>query len=316
MTGPDLPVLFVAGPTASGKTRLAVRAAAAIDGEVVNADSMQLYRDIPVLSAQPGEAERGGVPHHLFGALDAAVRASVGWWLDEALRLITEIRARGRTPVFAGGTGLYFNALTEGLAPVPAIGPEARRRAAALADDVEALRAEAERLDPDAAARVLGADRHRLLRIVEVAYETGRPLSALRSQTRPALAPDAWFGVVIEPDRAELYARIDARFDAMLDAGALDEARALAARGLPASLPAMKALGAPQLIAAAEGRMSLAEAAAAARQETRRYAKRQLTWFRNRCAAWPRIRTLDPEAAWDAFLDAAPLPPAAKDAAP
>ncbi|MEN0651533.1 MULTISPECIES: tRNA (adenosine(37)-N6)-dimethylallyltransferase MiaA [Hyphobacterium] len=301
------PVWLIAGPTASGKTALAIHAARRLGGEVVNADSMQIYADIPVLSAAPSLDEQADIPHHLFGVLDASERASVGWWARAAMSAIAEIRSRGKRPVVVGGTGLYFNALTDGLAEVPDIPAQASQAAARIADrGADALRIEAERHDTEGAARVLGDDVQRLRRIVEVGLATGRPLSSFHGDTVPLLQPGEWRGVVIEPDREALYARIDARFDRMLAAGALDEVAALDRRELDPELPAMKALGVPQLIALRKGEMTRAEAEEYAKRESRRYAKRQYTWFRNRCADWPRIGSLDPvtaRAEFDALLE-------------
>lgn len=301
------PVWLIAGPTASGKTALAIHAARRLGGEVVNADSMQIYADIPVLSAAPPADEQAGIPHHLFGVLDASQRASVGWWARAAMAVIDEIRSRGNTPVVVGGTGLYFNALTEGLAEVPDIPDEAAAEAEAIAGQgIAILRVEAERHDPDGASRVLGDDIQRLRRIVEVGLATGRALSSFHGDTMPLLPEGAWRGVVIEPDREALYARINVRFDHMLANGALEEVEALAKRGLDPELPAMKALGVPQLIALRNGEMTRAEAEEYAKRESRRYAKRQFTWFRNRCADWPRIDSLDPATAraqFDALLE-------------
>ena len=301
------PVWLIAGPTASGKTALAIHAARQLGGEVVNADSMQIYADIPVLSAAPSADEQAGIPHHLFGVLDASERASVGWWARAAMAVIEDIRSRGNTPVVVGGTGLYFNALTDGLAEVPEIPADAAEAAGAIAEQgVATLRAVAEKHDPDGASRVLGDDVQRLRRIVEVGLATGRALSSFHGDTIPLLAEDDWRGVVIEPDREALYARIDARFDHMLASGALEEIDALARRGLDPDLPAMKALGVPQLIALRNGEMTQVQAEEYAKRESRRYAKRQFTWFRNRCADWPRIVSLDPATAraqFDALLE-------------
>lgn len=287
---------LIAGPTAAGKTALAIAAARELDGEIVNADSMQIYDGLHLITARPSPEEEAEAPHHLFGIADPAERWSVGRWADAALACIEDIRARGRSPILVGGTGLYFNALTAGLAPVPEIGPEARQRASDLIEQggMDALRAEARRLDPLSAARVDAADRQRLQRIVEVGYQTGESLSRFHDRTEPMLEPGCWRGLVIEPDREALYARIDRRFDRMMAAGALDEVRAFAARGLDPDLPAMKALGVPPLMAHLRGETPLDEAVEAARRDSRRYAKRQLTWFRNQCGSWPRITALDP----------------------
>jgi len=295
------PALLIAGPTAAGKTALAIAAARRLGGEIVNADSMQIYDGLHLVTARPSRAETAQVPHHLFGVADPGERWSVGRWAGAALSAMQDIRARGRVSVLVGGTGLYFNALTVGLAPVPEIGTEARRRAAALLDgeDLTALRAEAVRLDPAAAARIEPADRQRLLRVVEVGYETGQPLTHFHADTTPLLAPGSWSGLVIEPDREALYARIDARFDRMMADGALDEVRAFMARDVDPDLPAMKALGVPPLIAHLRGACDLGTAVETAKRDSRRYAKRQMTWFRNQTGSWPRITSLDPAAAQD-----------------
>ncbi|WP_421790950.1 tRNA (adenosine(37)-N6)-dimethylallyltransferase MiaA [Hyphobacterium sp.] len=290
------PVILLAGPTASGKTSLAIRLAKALDGEVINADSMQIYADLQILSARPTEEEQDGIPHHLFGVVDAATRASVGWWAREVLRLIEEVEARGKRPILAGGTGLYFNALVKGLADMPDISEAARQAAEALEDrGMEALREKAIAFDPDAAARIAPSDKQRLRRIVEIGLETGQPISAFQKETRPLLAADRHTGLVIEPDRADLYERIERRFGQMVAAGAMEEARRLADRGLDPVLPAMKALGVPPLIAASLGETSLQDAIVQAKQDSRRYAKRQMTWFRNQMPDWQRIDPAAPD---------------------
>ncbi len=297
------PSLLIAGPTAAGKTALSLAAAELLGGEIINADSMQVYEGLPLITAQPDAAEKARAPHHLFGSIDPAVRYSVGEWTRDALGLIKDCRARNRVPVLVGGTGLYFNALVRGLAPVPEIGEATRKRVAEMMDGagLSGLRAEALRLDPVAAKRVEAADRQRLMRIVEVALETGRPLSAFQADTVAPLAAGTWRGLVIEPDREALYARIDARFDHMLEAGALDEVAVFAARGLDPDLPASKALGVPHLMAHLRGQMSLDAAVELAKRDSRRYAKRQGTWFRNQVASWDRIHSLDPARAREAL---------------
>lgn len=301
MTGP---ILLIAGPTASGKSALAVKAAQAVGGEIVNADALQLYADLRALSARPTEAEMGDVPHHLFGIADGADGWSVGRWARAAAGRLSDIAARGRRAVVVGGTGLYFKALTEGLAEIPPT-PAAVRRSA---EETFAALGEARfrdllaTVDPKAEVRIAANDRMRLTRALEVFEATGRPLTAWQADTSPALPPDAWSGVVIEPPREVLYTRCDARFDAMLADGALAEVRALAARELDPDLPVMKAVGVRELAAHLRGETSLAEAADLARRETRRYAKRQLTWLRNQTPDWPRIVETDASAAWRQFL--------------
>lgn len=289
-------ILFIAGPTASGKTALALHAAARLDGEIVNADSMQVYAGLEILSAQPTPDERAAAPHHLFGVLDAAQRCSVGRWAELAVAQIDAIKARGRTPILVGGTGLYFKALLEGLAPAPDIPEVVRRDVDALdkAGGAVALHGEALRLDPVATARIEPTDRQRLMRIIAVSRTAGRPLSELQTDTSPLIDPAAAFGVVVQPDRATLYARIEARFDQMIAAGALEEVRALAARGLDPQRPAMKAVGIPSLLAYLREEVTLEAAIQIAKRDSRRYAKRQFTWFSNQHGDWARIARLDP----------------------
>ncbi|MDR3511124.1 MAG: tRNA (adenosine(37)-N6)-dimethylallyltransferase MiaA [Caulobacteraceae bacterium] len=293
-------VILIAGPTASGKSALALWLAERIGGEIVNADALQLYRDLRVLSARPSPEEEARLPHHLFGVADAADGWSVGRWTRAAGPVLAQVAARGRTAVVVGGTGLYFRALTQGLAEVPETPLAHAQALAALGEP--ALRLRLERLDPEAAARIFPGDLQRLARALAVAETTGRPLSAWQADTRPMLAPDAWRGVVLEPPRAALYARCDARLTAMVAAGALEEAAALMARGLSPALPAMKAVGLRELAAHVAGEASLEEALAAAQQATRRYAKRQLTWFRNQTPDWPRVGAVDPEGQQRQFL--------------
>ncbi|MGZ3401008.1 MAG: tRNA (adenosine(37)-N6)-dimethylallyltransferase MiaA [Caulobacteraceae bacterium] len=285
------PVLLIAGPTASGKSALALRLAERLNGEIVNADALQLYADLRVLSARPTAEEEARAPHHLFGVAAGADGWSVGRWLDAALPLLGDIAARGRRAIVVGGTGLYFRALTKGLADIPAV-PAAVRQAAAetwerLGED--AFRQALAARDPAAAARIAAGDRQRLLRAFEVAEATGKALSDWQADTTPPLSAGQWRAVVLEPDRQTLYARCDARFAAMVEAGALEEVRALIARRLDPLAPVMKAVGVRELAAHLAGELTLAEAVALAQQETRRYAKRQLTWFRNQTPEWERL---------------------------
>lgn len=289
-------LLLLGGPTASGKTALALHAAERLKGEIVNADSMQVYAGLDLIAAQPSAAEKAAAPHHLFASLDPSERCSVGRWSRLALEQIAEIQARGRTPILVGGTGLYFKALLDGLAPTPDIPDAVQREVQALFErgGLVALRDEARRLDPEAAARVADGDRQRLMRIVAVARATGRTLSDLQKDTRPLIDRAKACGVAITPPREALYARIEARFDQMMETGALDEARALAARDLDPTLPAKKAVGLPPLLAHLSGEISLGEAIDTAKRDSRRYAKRQFTWFSNQHPDWTRIASLDP----------------------
>jgi len=288
---PDTKIVLIAGPTASGKSALALKLARETGGEIVNADSMQIYADLRVLTAAPSPEELAQAPHHLFGVADAADGWSVGRWLAAATHALAEIAARGRPAILVGGTGLYFRALTHGLADVPPV-PESQREISALlyaAQGEPEFRDVLATLDPQAEARIEVGDRQRLVRAHAVAVATGKSLTAWQTDTRPALAAGSWRGVVLEPPRAELYERCDTRLGLMVEHGALDEVAAMEARGLDPSLPALKAVGYRELAAHLRGEMSLDEALEAARQETRRYAKRQMTWFRNQTPDWERV---------------------------
>ena len=296
-------VWLIAGPTASGKSALALRLAEALDGEVVNADSMQLYADLAVLTARPSPADLARAPHRLYGVADAAEAWSVGRWLAAARATLAAIAARGRPAIVTGGTGLYFSALTAGLADIPAVPPALRDAATALyaAIGENAFRAALVEHDWASAERIQAGDRQRLIRALSVVQATGQPLSAWQAATPPTLQPGTFTAAVLDPSRAALYARCDARLEAMAEGGALDEVTALLGRELSPALPAMKALGVRELSEHLHGRISLAEAVAQAQLQTRRYAKRQSTWFRNQTPDWPRIEAADPQAQWEAL---------------
>jgi tRNA dimethylallyltransferase len=278
-----------------------LRLAESLGGEVVNADSMQLYADLRLLTARPSAGDEARAPHHLYGVADAAETWSVGRWLTAAREALAGIAERGRTAIVVGGTGLYFRALTKGLADVPptpeAVRSEARADYERMGED--AFRDRLAGRDPEAASRIAPGDRQRLLRAWEVVAATGVALHAWQASTAPTLGEGSYRALAIEPPREALYARCDLRLETMVRHGALDEVKALAARGLDPELPAMKALGVRELRAHLEGRLSLAEAVALAQQETRRYAKRQGTWFRNQTPDWPKLETLDPERQWE-----------------
>ncbi|RYF95129.1 MAG: tRNA (adenosine(37)-N6)-dimethylallyltransferase MiaA [Caulobacteraceae bacterium] len=295
-------IWLIAGPTASGKSALALRLARETGGEIVNADALQLYADLTALSARPTPDETAQAPHHLFGVADGADGWSVGRWLRAALPVLEAVQGRGRPAIVVGGTGLYFKALTEGLADVPAV-PDPLRDAVEARYDAEGEAAARDRLaiaDPAAAARIAPGDRQRLTRALAVLEATGRPLSAWQAETRPILPEGSWRALALEPPREDLYARCDARLEAMLSAGALTEVAALTARGLDPRLPVMKAVGVREFAVHLAGEITLAQALEDARRETRRYAKRQLTWLRNQAPGWPRANSLDSEEQWRA----------------
>ncbi|WP_293905840.1 tRNA (adenosine(37)-N6)-dimethylallyltransferase MiaA [Phenylobacterium sp.] len=297
-------IWLIAGPTASGKSALALRLAQAVGGEIVGADSMQLYAGLRVLTAGPTPEETARAPHHLLGTVDPADGWSVGRWLRAATETIGAIQARGRDVIVVGGTGLYVRALTAGLAEIPPIPPFVRRAAeaelATLGED--AFRGRLAKADPAAANRIAPGDRQRLVRAWEVYSTTGKALSEWQAADEPPLAPGSWTAVALEPPRDALYARCDARLAAMAADGALDEVAALVARDLDPNLPAMKAVGVREFAAHLRGETSLEAALAAAQQETRRYAKRQTTWMRGQMGDWPRLTGLDHRDHWRQFL--------------
>ena len=285
-------ITLLAGPTASGKSRRALDLAQRTGAVIVNADSQQLYADLRVLSARPSAAEEALAEHRLYGVADAAEAWSVGRWSRTVMPLMADLAAAGRPALLVGGTGLYFTALTMGLADIPDIPPEVREAAGAAfdSDGEAAFRRRLAGVDAAAAARIEAGDRQRLTRAWAVAQHTGRALSDWTADTTPLLAPGSWTGLVIEPDRAPLYADCDLRVAQMVEAGALEEVRALVARGLDPALPAMKAVGVREFAAYLAGETTLEHAVEATRQATRNYAKRQLTWFRNQTPRWARIR--------------------------
>jgi len=284
-------VTLIAGPTASGKSALALKMAHETGAVIINADSQQLYADLRILTARPSPEDEAQAEHRLYGVADAAEAWSVGKWSRAALAILDELRAENRPAILVGGTGLYFTALTRGLADIPPV-------ASAIRDQVEAdflvqgealFRTRLAEIDPAAAHGIEAGDRQRLVRAMSVHAATGRPLTAWRAETRPLLEPGSWTGLVIEPDRKVLYADCDRRADLMVENGALDEVRRLVARDLSPALPAMKAVGVRELAAYVSGALDREAAVAALKQATRNYAKRQLTWFRNQCRDWSRI---------------------------
>ena len=279
--------MLIAGPTASGKSALALALAAEIGGTIINADSMQLYRDLRVITARPTPAEEARVPHRLYGHVDAAENYSVGRWLADVRPVLDEVCAAGHVPIVVGGTGLYFKGLTQGLSNVPPIPEDIRAniRARMEAQGPATLHAELSRRDPS--MQLKPGDRTRIARALEVLEATGRTLAEWHREGLPPLIDAASaVKVFVTPDRSELRSRIGTRFDAMLAAGALDEVRALSRRKLDPLLPAMKAHGVPWLVRHLAGGIALEEAAERGKADTRRYVKRQFTWARHQLPDW------------------------------
>jgi tRNA dimethylallyltransferase len=288
-------VVLIAGPTASGKSAFALELAAKLRGIIINADSMQVYRDLRIITARPSPDEEQRLPHRLYGHVNAAENYSAGRWFGEAAMALADTLGRGQPAIVTGGTGLYFSTLTRGIAAVPPIPAEIRRevRARLAAEGVAALHDELKRCDPATAARLKPGDRARITRALEVVLATGRSLTEWHADNTPAPVDLAGAAkVFLMPNRDELGQRIDARFDAMMAAGALAEVRALAARNLDPSLPAMKAHGVPWLIRHLKGEITMAEAIEQAKRDTRRYTKRQATWFRNQL---PQFEWVEPQ---------------------
>lgn len=288
--------VLIAGPTASGKSAAALALAEAVGGIVINTDSMQVYREARILTARPGAAELARVPHRLYGHVSVREPYSVARFQADAAHMLAEARASRRMPIFTGGTGLYFGALTDGLADIPSVASPTRAAAEARRDAIgaDAFFEELRERDPDIAVRLRASDRQRVLRAYEVFEETGRPLSAWQRDTaiEAPLAGLALARFVIAPPRAELHRRIDSRFDAMLAAGAMDEAAGL--ESLDPALPAAKILGLRELWAVRAGTLGLDKARSAAQAATRQYAKRQMTWARQRMADWTWFGQVEP----------------------
>ncbi len=279
-------VVLIAGPTASGKSALAIAEARASGAIVVNADSMQVYEGLPILTAQPGEDDLAMVPHRLYGHIDPADLYSTGRWLRDVAALRGEV-GRDHPLVFCGGTGLYFRALTQGLQDMPEI-PEpvrARLRYRLSEEGASRLHRELRARDPETAMRLMPGDGQRIVRALEVLDASGKSITWWQSQATTPLLADAEIArrIVLMPDRARLHQRIETRFDAMIAQGAVDEARAFLARGLGDDLPAMKAIGLREIGDHLAGAISLDEAVTLAKAASRQYAKRQSTWFRNQC---------------------------------
>lgn len=294
--------MLIAGPTASGKSALALALADSLGGTIVNADSMQVYGGLRIITARPSLGEESRAPHVLYGHVDAGEIYSTGRWLADVAEAVKAIAAAGRVPIIVGGTGLYFKALTQGLAAVPPIPPDIRAavRARLEVDGIAPLYVELTARDPVASARLMPLDRARIARALEVVLATGRSLTDWHKEGLPPLLDaERAVKIFVTCERKELVTRIEQRFAAMMEAGALDEVRALAARNLNPLLPAMKAHGVPWLIRHLKGELPLDEAVEGSIMDTRRYAKRQLTWFRGQMKDWTAA---PPEQAYDAAM--------------
>ncbi len=285
----QLQAILIAGPTASGKSAAALALAERLGGTVINANSMQVYRELAVLTARPAAADIARAPHRLYGTVTAREAYSVGRWIETAGAAIREAQAEGRVPILVGGTGLYFKALFEGLAPVPDIPPEIRAhwRERSGASDAAALHAELAARDLAMAAKLRPTDPQRVVRALEVIDATGVSLAEWQgASTPPVLALTEVAKLVIAPEREAVYAKIDVRFDRMIEGGALEEVRDLMVLGLDPGLPVMRAHGVRELAAYQAGASNLKDAVAKAKTETRRYAKRQMTWLRRFMTDW------------------------------
>jgi tRNA dimethylallyltransferase len=285
-------ITLLAGPTASGKSRLALEIARKSGGFIVNADALQVYAELRVLTARPSLADEEAIPHRLYGHVSACERYSVGRWLDDVAAVLAEARRLSAPVIVTGGTGLYFKALTEGLATVPSVPVEVRNRinTESAGEAAEVLYRRLAALDPEDARRIRPSDRARILRALEVFETTGRSLAAWQERpVKPLIGAGEADRLFIDVDRKVLHERISARISHMVADGALREARAIATLKLDRDLPAMKAIGVGELIDHLDGRTSLDEALAGMRTETRRYAKRQMTWFRHQMDGWSPV---------------------------
>ena len=301
------PVIFIAGPTASGKSAWAIKIAKKFGGEIINADALQVYKNLQILSARPALSEMQDVPHHLFGHVSGETRYSTGQWLRDVQPVILDCLARDKYPILTGGTGLYFKALLNGLAQIPEVSSDVfediNNRLKQFG--VKRLREEADQVDPIAAQRVLGDDPQRLTRIVSVYTQTGKALSEWQANTRPIVTRQFCLCAVLLPERTALYDRINSRFGNMVDKGGLTEAEAVFSKNYDASLPVMKAIGVQQLHGYFNGKVSLDDAIELAKRDTRRFAKRQYTWFRGQARDWTQITMPEQRKQFESLINAA-----------
>ena len=284
--------ILIAGPTASGKSGLALSLAERLRGVVINADSMQVYEDLAVLTARPTPEDVFRVPHALYGFVPGSTAYSTGRYIQDAARAIAEAHTKGQRPIFVGGTGLYFTALLEGLSPIPPVSGDVRQhwRKRAQAIGTPALARELAQRDPELAARLSPNDTQRITRALEVIEATGESLADWQKiKGTPVLDERETIRLVITPEREDLYRRCDARLDAMLAGGAVHEVEVLAAKNLDPTLPVMGALGVRPLMQALKGQIELEQAATLAKNETRQYGKRQLTWLKSHMMSWKSI---------------------------
>lgn len=287
------PIICIAGPTASGKSAWAIQIAKSFGGEIINTDALQVYSELNIISARPSRPEMLSVPHHLFGHVDSNFRYSVGNWISEVESLIVDTLARGKSPILTGGTGLYFKSLIEGIAKIPSIPSDVILETNKFQEQngVEGLRDLAEKLDPKAASRVLGKDPHRLMRIINVYKVTNKPISFWHENTKPVVPRIFCHCAVLLPERQKLYDAINNRFDLMMKKGLLNEAERIFTKNIDPSLPIMKAIGLREFFPYFSGDISLDEAVDLAKRNSRRFAKRQFTWFRGQLKNWNEIKT-------------------------
>ena len=287
------PIICIAGPTASGKSAWAIQIAKSFGGEIINTDALQVYSELNIISARPSRSEMLNVPHHLFGHVDSNFRYSVGNWISEVESLIVDTLARGKSPILTGGTGLYFKSLIEGIAKIPSIPSDVILETNKFQEQngVEGLRNLAEKLDPKAASRVLGKDPHRLMRIINVYKVTNKPISFWQENTKPVVPRIFCHCAVLLPERQKLYDAINNRFDLMMKKGLLNEAERIFTKNIDPSLPIMKAIGLREFFPYFSGDISLDEAVDLAKRNSRRFAKRQFTWFRGQLKNWNEIKT-------------------------
>ncbi len=288
--------MCIAGPTASGKSAAALALAKAVDGEIINTDALQVYRDIRILSARPTEDDMRSMPHHLYGVVDGTTHFSSGHFVRQVMPIVLNVLARRKVPILVGGTGLYFKALFDGLAPVPTIEPQLIKQIdnQIREEGIEAVLEEAKALDPVGVSRLLGHDSQRLTRLLSVVKQTGRPLHEWQNQNRPEVPAGQAMRFLILPPRETLYAKINERFERMVEQGGMNEAKNVYAQyGHKTDLPMLKAIGLSHLLRHLGGELNYVSAIDLAKRDTRRFAKRQMTWFRNQCRDWTHVEAID-----------------------